>query len=89
MTTFAKYLSGETQIKFPEGLILGWLVEDRVSNLEYRYALDKGGQAYRSQAKLGSDDFDTIRRNWYPVTTIPNSAEFIGYYKAPKRIVRV
>lgn len=88
MITFKQYLNGETSIKFSEGLVLGFNVEDHVSKREYLYALDKGGQAYRADAPLGTDSFDNHQRTWYPVQTVPNCAKFIGNYAVPKRIVR-
>lgn len=89
MITFKQYLNGETSIKHSEGLVLGFMVQDFVSDREYLYALDKGGRAYRCDAKLGTDNFDTNCRTWWNINTIPDSAEFIGNYKAPKNIANV
>lgn len=86
--TFNQYLNGETQIKVSKGLVLGFRVADYVSNREYLYALDNGGQAYRCDAPLNTDNFDTHQRTWWPVQTIPNVAEFIGNYPAPKKIAK-
>jgi hypothetical protein len=88
--TFRNYLNGDhPNIKHCDGLVLGWMVQDRASDLEYLYALDKGGQAYRCEAKLGSDDFDTRRRTWWPVNTVPNGAEYIGHYPPPRTIAKI
>jgi hypothetical protein len=86
--TFTQYLNNETNIKFAANCVLGFHVEDYVSDREYLYALDKGGQAYRADAPLGTHSFDNNQRTWYPVNTVPNAAKFIGNYPAPKKIAR-
>lgn len=85
--TYKQYANGERpNLKHNDGLVLGWLVEDHVSDREYRYALDKSGRVVRSEAKLGATDFDTRQRTWWPVAAVPPCAEFIGHYRAPRRI---
>ena len=87
--TYKQYSDGKRpNLKHSDGLVLGWLVEDRVSDLEYRYALDKAGRVLRSEAKLGADDFDPRQRTWWPVSSVPPCAQFIGHYNPPRKIAK-
>lgn len=87
MITFNQYLNGKSAIKFSPNLVLGWLVE--AGDTEVHYALFFGGRVLRSDIinRFGAnqDSFDFKGLKWTEVNEVPDEAEFIGNYKAPKQ----
>lgn len=83
MTTYAQYLTGETNIKhgyeYDKPLVIGFLVEK--DDYETRYALRRDGTIFESETALrGNVWFNKKGTRWLLCDTIPADAEFIGQY---------
>lgn len=91
MTTYARYATGETNVKHGtykgKTLVLGWLVNHRNINTDERievlYALHVDGRVLESEPiATPNHDFNRMGRKWSPVDHVPDDAEFIGNYPA-------
>ena len=69
-----------TQLKFAPGLVLGFLVEDRQTLTETRYALYANGLVLKSEQRPISDNVYQRGERWSEVQEIPAKAIFIGNY---------
>lgn len=67
------------------GGFLVWSSENRTETI---YAVDRAtGEALQRTDKIGCAEFD--KDNWTPCETVPNNAEWIGNYPAPKARARL
>lgn len=88
--SYLQYREGRSNIKHPMGLVLGWVVSDFAAGLETRYALFENGKTCRGmQVDIwgkNRDAFDFSGQRWLVVDSVPDHAQFIGYYQPPRAI---